>query len=61
MTIPRPMTDPCRRCPKAAKCQSAETYKCDLFRAIFIRSWNETVAFLKAQLNKECNHDQNPR
>lgn len=55
ISIPRPMTDPCRRCPKAAKCRSAETYKCDLFRAIFIRSWNETVAFLKAQLNKEAN------
>ena len=53
MTIPRPMPDPCRRCPKAGKCQSADTYKCDLFRVIFIRSWDETVAFLKAQLNKE--------
>ena len=53
MTIPRPMTDPCCRCPKADKCRSAETYKCDLFRVIFIRSWDETVAFLKAQLNRE--------
>ena len=53
LTIPRPMTDPCRRCPRAEKCQSAETYKCDLFRVTFIRAWNETVAFLKAQLCKE--------
>lgn len=53
MTIPRPMPNPCRRCPKAGKCQSAETYKCDLFRVIFIRSWDEAVAFLKAQLEKE--------
>ena len=52
-SIPRPMTDPCCRCPKAAKCQSAETYKCDLFRAVFIRAWDETVAFLKAQLKME--------
>ena len=48
--IPRPMADPCRRCPRASRCQSAETYKCDLFRVVFIRSWDETVAFLKAQL-----------
>ena len=48
--IPRPMADPCHRCPKATACQSAETYKCDLFRVMFIRSWDETVAFLKKQL-----------
>ena len=51
--IPRPMADPCRRCPKAAKCQSADTYKCDLFRVVFIRAWDETIAFLKEQLGKK--------
>lgn len=53
ISIPRPMADPCRRCPRAARCQSAETYKCDLFRVTFIRSWDETVAFLKAQLGRK--------
>ena len=53
MKFPKPMADPCRQCPRMAQCRSSETYKCDLFRVLFVRSWDETVAFLKAQLKKE--------
>ena len=51
--ILRKMTNPCLYCPKG--CKAGEDYKCDLFRVMFIIEWNETVAFLRAQLgeNKE--------
>ena len=47
------MTNPCLYCPKG--CKAGEDYKCDVFRVMFIIEWNETVAFLRAQLgeNKE--------
>jgi len=48
--IPRPMPDPCADCSKKLLCLSADTYKCPAFCETFIRSWDETVAFLKAQL-----------
>ena len=53
MNVPKPMADPCRQCPRAEQCRSADTYKCDLFRTVFVRAWDETVAFLKAQLIKK--------
>ena len=52
-SIPKPMPDPCRRCPKANGCASSDNYKCPLFRAVFIRSWDETVTFLRAMLTKK--------
>ena len=48
--IPRPMTDPCIHCEKQNTCISADTYKCPTFHTVFVRSWDETVAFLKQQL-----------
>lgn len=48
--IPRPMTDVCYYCTRAKRCQSAETYKCDLFKVAFIQSWDNTISFLKEQL-----------
>lgn len=48
--LPRPMADPCEFCPRQDRCQSAETYKCDLFRVMFIQSWDNVVSFLKEQL-----------
>ncbi len=53
MNTPKPMADPCRLCPRAAQCRSADTYKCDLFRVLFVRAWDETVAFLKEQLRRK--------
>lgn len=54
-SIPRPMPDPCKCCPKSRQCNSNDTYKCGLFRALFISAWDETVAFLKEQIDAISN------
>ena len=52
MNRPRPMRDPCDGCDKAAVCATSETYKCPRFHEIFVRSWDETVAFLREEIAK---------
>lgn len=48
--IPKPMQDPCIQCSRKQGCDSSETYKCPRFHEVFVRSWDETVAFLRQQL-----------
>ena len=50
ISIPAPMQNPCAACEKAQSCLSAETYQCEIFRAAFIRSWDETTGWLRQQL-----------
>lgn len=51
--LPTPMTDPCAQCDKARVCASAETYKCPRFHEIFVKSWDETIDFLKRKLQQK--------
>lgn len=54
---PGPMVNPCRYCPKEGRCKSAVNYKCDLFRVVFIQSWNDTTSFLKEKLGVKKEKD----
>ena len=45
---PQPMPDPCEACPARSACANLENYKCAKFKAIFIASWDKTVAFIRS-------------
>lgn len=51
--IPGPMKNPCEGCGKRCLCPSAGVYKCPRFHSLFVRSWDETVTFLREQLRDE--------
>ena len=42
---PMPMSNPCLYCTR--NCVAKENYKCDMFRVMFLKAWDETVAFLR--------------